>query len=167
MAHQFTIYATLQGIGLDDFQRLVAKPSLHEAVCRRISGSNLEIIESHLDGDIYTLNRHYDIDINLPDVAKKLVKGAFRIKRHEVIHLKSLSSTVALGANLPLYATSERHVSGDNHQIDLELHWNVQVKIPLLGAMLEKHAEQEIRRLSQFEIRVIEDELKKHLLVAG
>jgi hypothetical protein len=37
------------------------------------------------------------------------------------------------------------------------------VKVPLIGGMLEKHAEGEIRKFSQLEIEIVEDELKKNL----
>jgi len=43
-------------------------------VCKRIPGENLEIIESNINGDIYTLRREYNLDVNIPEVAKKLEK---------------------------------------------------------------------------------------------
>ncbi len=46
MAHQFTVNETIHGVSIEDFSRLVADTSLHEAVCKRIPGENLEIIES-------------------------------------------------------------------------------------------------------------------------
>jgi hypothetical protein len=45
MAHQFTVNETIHGVSIEDFARLVAQTSLHEAVCKRIPGENLEIIE--------------------------------------------------------------------------------------------------------------------------
>ncbi len=55
MAHQFTIEAKIQGISLADFTRLATDIKMHETVCQRIPAQNLEILESHLEGDIYTL----------------------------------------------------------------------------------------------------------------
>ena len=163
MAHQFTIHTTVHGISLDDFKRLVADTSLHEAVCRRIPGENLEILESRIQGDTYTLRREYNLDVNIPDIAKKLLKNAFRLKRTDITNLKNLTSTVALGANLPLEAKGERSVTGDGDKLDVTMVWTVKVKVPLVGGMLEKHAEGEIRKFSQLEIDIVEDELKKHL----
>ena len=163
MAHQFTINATIHGVSLDDFKRLVRDTSLHEAICQRIPGENLEIIESSVNGDIYTLRRAYNLDVNIPDIAKKLLKNAFRLKRTDITDLKKLTSTVVLGANLPLEATAERSVNGDHEKIDVQLRWTVKVKVPLIGGMLEKHAEGEIRKFSALEIQIVEEELKKNL----
>jgi phosphoserine aminotransferase len=38
MAHQFTVNETIHGVSIEDFTRLVAQTSLHEAVCKRILG---------------------------------------------------------------------------------------------------------------------------------
>ncbi len=35
MAHQFTVNATIHGVSIDEFKRLVADVALHEAVCKR------------------------------------------------------------------------------------------------------------------------------------
>ena len=163
MAHQFTVNETIHGVSIEDFSRLVADTSLHEALCKRIPGENLEIIESNINGDIYTLRREYNLDVNIPEVAKKLLKNAFRLKRSDITNLKNLTSTVELGANLPLEAKAERKVTGNGNQVDFALTWTVKVKVPLIGGMLEKHAEGEIRKFSQLEIEIVEDELKKNL----
>lgn len=163
MAHQFTIHTTVHGISLDDFKRLVGDTALHEAVCRRIPGENLEILESNISGDTYTLRREYNLDVNIPDIAKKLLKNAFRLKRKDVTNIKTLHSTIELGANLPLEAKGERHVTGDSNKLDVAMLWTVKVKVPLVGGMLEKHAEGEIRRFTQVELEIIEEEAKKKL----
>lgn len=163
MAHQFTIHTTVHGISVDDFKSLVADTSLHEAVCRRIPGENLEILESRIQGDTYTLRREYNLDVNIPDIAKKLLKNAFRLKRTDITNLKNLTSTVALGANLPLEAKGERSVTGDGDKLDVTMVWTVKVKVPLVGGMLEKHAEGEIRKFTQLELEIVEDEAKKQL----
>lgn len=163
MAHQFTVNETIHGVSIDDFSRLVAMTSLHEAVCKRIPGENLEIVESVIKGDIYTLRREYNLDVNIPEVAKKLLKNAFRLKRSDITDLKNLTSTVELGANLPLEAKAERKVTGNSEKVEIALTWTVKVKVPLIGGMLEKHAEGEIRKFSQLEIEIVEEELKKNL----
>lgn len=73
MAHQFTIQHTILGVSLDDFKTLVQDMDLHETVCRRIPGENLEILESKRVDDMYTLSRSYDLNVNVPDIIKKLL----------------------------------------------------------------------------------------------
>lgn len=165
MAHQFTVNAAIQGVSLDEFKRLAADISLHEAVCKRIPGDNLEILESQKTGDIYTLKRAYNLDVNIPDIAKKFLKDAFRLKRTDVSNLVQLTSEVSLDPNLPLEAQCQRTVTGDESHIRFQLQWTVKVKVPLIGGILEKHAEGEIRRFSQLEIDIVEDELRKNLNV--
>jgi hypothetical protein len=75
--------------------------------------------------------------VSIPEVAKKLLKNAFRLKRSDVTHLKNLTSTVELGANLPLEAKAERKVTGNSEKVDISLTWTVKVKVPLIGGMLE------------------------------
>ncbi|WP_171422364.1 DUF2505 family protein [Acinetobacter wuhouensis] len=137
--------------------------TLHEAVCKRIPGENLQILESVIQGDIYTLKRAYNLDVNIPEIAKKLLKDAFRLKRTDVTNLETLISTVELGANLPLEASCQRSITGNAQQLNIQLDWQVKVKVPLVGGMLEKHAEGEIRKFSDIEIGIVEDELKKNL----
>ncbi|WP_353143528.1 DUF2505 family protein [Acinetobacter pragensis] len=163
MAHQFTVNAAIQGVSLDEFKRLAADISLHEAVCKRIPGDNLEILESQKTGDIYILKRAYNLDVNIPDIAKKFLKDAFRLKRTDVSNLAQLTSEVSLDPNLPLEAQCQRTVTGDESHIRFQLQWTVKVKVPLIGGILEKHAEVEIRRFSQLEIDIVEDELRKNL----
>ena len=165
MAHQFTIHQTISGVTIDRFAELAADISLHEAVCRRIPGENLEILESKIVGDIYTLKRAYNLDVNIPDIAKKLLKDAFRLKRTDITNLGALTSTVELGANLPLEAQGERSVTGNAQQVDIQLDWTIKIKVPLIGGFLEKHAEGEIRKFSDLELQIVEDELKKILTV--
>ncbi len=165
MAHQFTVNATISGVSLNDFKRLAADTSLHEAVCKRIPGENLEIVESKIEGNTYTLRRAYNLDVNIPDFAKKLLKDAFRLKRSDITNLEAMTSKVELGANLPLTASCNRSVTGDDNQVNIKLDWDVKVKVPLIGGLLEKHAEGEIRKFTDLEIEIIEDELKKNLAV--
>lgn len=163
MAHQFTVTAIIQGISIDDFKRLAADIRMHEAVCHRIPAQNMEILVSEKQGQIYTLKRAYNLDVKIPDMAKKLLKDAFRLQRTDVSNLEEMTSIVELGANLPIEAKYQRVVTGDEAQIQFQLDWSVKVKVPLLGNMLEKHAEGEIRKFSEIEINIVEDELRKNL----
>ena len=105
------------------------------------------------------------MDVNIPDIAKKLLKDAFRLKRTDITNLGALTSTVELGANLPLEAQGERSVTGNAQQVDIQLDWTIKIKVPLIGGFLEKHAEGEIRKFSDLELQIVEDELKKILTV--
>lgn len=163
MAHRFTVNATIPNVSIQDFKRLAGDTSLHEAVCKRIPGENLQIIESTIHGDIYTLIRTYNLDVNIPEIAKKFLKDAFKLKRTDITNLETLTSTVELGANLPLEASCQRSITGDGNQLHIKLDWQVKVKVPLIGGMLEKHAEGEIRKFSDIEIDIVEDELRKNL----
>lgn len=163
MAHQFTVKARINGISLHDFKRLASDIKMHETVCHRIPTQNLEILESNLEGDIYTLKRAYNLDVNIPEIAKKMLKDAFRLHRTDISDFEKMTSTVKLGANLPIQASCERSVTGSDSHIQFQLHWTVKVKVPLIGGMLEKHAEGEIRKFSTIEIDIIEDEIRKEL----
>lgn len=165
MAHRFTINSTITGVSISEFNRLAKDTRLHEEVCKRIPGENLQILESEVRGDIYTLRRAYNLDVNIPDIAKKLLKDAFRLKRTDITNLEEMSSEVTLGANLPLEASCLRTVTGNDQQINIKLDWQVKVKVPLIGGLLEKHAEGEIRKFSDIEINIVEDELKKNLAI--
>ena len=78
-----------------------------------------------------------------------------------------MTSNVELGANFPLTASCNRSVTGDDNQVNIKLDWDVKVKVPLIGGLLEKHAEGEIRKFTDLEIEIIEDELKKNLANQG
>lgn len=162
MAHQFTIRAQFKGISTAEFKRLVSDTDLHLNVCKRIPGENLEIIESTRAGEIYTLKRAYNLDVDIPDLAKKFLKDAFRLKRTDITHLEQMTSTVELAANLPLKAMCYRSIEATQDEIHVILNWEVQVKVPLIGGVLERHAEGEIRKFSQVEIDIIQDELLKN-----
>lgn len=165
MAHQFKMIKTIEGISLQTFKQLASDVSLHENVCRRIPGQNIQILRSEKQGNIYTLERSYHLDVHIPDLAKKFLKDAFCLKRKDVSDLEAMRSVVELGANLPLEAHCERQVTGDDEQICFELHWTVRVKVPLVSGLLERHAEGEIRKFSEIEIAIVEDELRRHCAV--
>ena len=163
MAHQFTVHATLQGISLDQFQQLLRQPQLHEAVCRRLPCDYLEITESTLQDQVYTLRRIYQPEVHLPEVAKKVLKDSLKIQRVDFTNFADANSRVELAANFPLRAQGQRQIRGDENSVQIEATWQVEVKIPLVGGLLEKHAETEIRRLTAVEVAIIQDEIEQRL----
>lgn len=163
MTHQFQVHATVRAVNEQQFKQLIAQPSLHEMVCRRVSGESVEILKSELQGNHYTLHRAYAVEVNLPEVAKKFLKDAFRVERHEVTDIENLTSVLNVKANFPVHAEGKRRVMLEGDHLHVVVDWKVDIKVPFLGGMLEKHAEHEIRRLSALEISVIEDEMQKRL----
>ena len=163
MTHQFGIQRRIQGVALADFKRLAMDTTLHEVICRRIPGENLEILQSKIVGHLYTLERAYNLDVNIPNIAKKFLKDAFRIQRIDIVDLEQMTSTVDLAANLPLDAHCQRFVTGCEQYFDVHLMWSIKIKVPLISGVLEKHAEGEIRKFSEIEIDIVEDELRKQL----
>ena len=163
MAHQFTIQHTILGVSLHDFKNLVQDINLHDTVCHRIPGENLEILESKIVDHTYSLCRTYHLDVNVPDLIKKLLKDAFRVKRTDVVNLDQLTSTIQLDTSLPVEANCKRVVTGSDRQVEVLVNWTVNVNIPLIGERIEKHAEGEIRKFSTLELLIIEEEVKTRL----
>lgn len=163
MAHQFTIQHTIFGVSLNDFKALVQDIDLHESVCRRIPGENLDILESKIVDQTYTLSRSYDLNVNVPDIIKKLLKNAFRVKRTDTVDLEQLISMIELDTSLPIEANCKRVVTGSDQQIEVLVNWTVTAKLPFVGEKVEKHAEGEIRKFSILELQIIEEELKARL----
>lgn len=160
MAHRFTVNVVIDNMPLEQVKRIVSDVAFHERVCKRIPGTNLEILQSEVQGDTYHLKRAYNLDVNIPDVAKKFLKDAFRLRRTDEMNLNTFKSQIELGANLPLEARCERHITGDGDKILVKLDWQVKVKIPLISGLLEKHAEGEIRKFSAIELGIVEEELR-------
>lgn len=164
MAHRFNISATIPGISFEEFKQIVADPKFHEGVSELIPGTNKVILESAVNGSTYTLKREYNLDINIPDIAKKILKDAFRIQRKDQFDLQVYTSTVDLGSNsIPLQAHCDRKIQGDANQLTFTMSWEVKVKVPLIGGLLEKHAEGEVRKFTALELEIIEKQARLYL----
>ena len=164
MAHRFTVTATIDGLSFEEFRKVVSDPKFHEGVSEHIPGTNKQILVSEIKGDIYTLKREYNLDINIPDIAKKLLKDAFRIRREDQFNFEQFTSTVDLGSNsLPLVAHCDRKIEANGNQLNFTMHWEIKIKVPLIGGMLEKHAEGEVRKFTALELEVIEKQAKAYL----
>ena len=164
MAHRFTVTATIDGLSFEEFHKVASDPKFHEGVSELIPGTNKQILVSQIEGDTYTLKREYNLDVNIPEIAKKLLKDAFRIKRQDQFNLEKFSSSVDLGSNsLPLVAHCERQFKANGNQLNFSMDWEVKIKVPLIGGMLEKHAEGEVRRFTALELEIIERQAKAYL----
>lgn len=164
MAHKFSVTATVNGVTLEEFKKIVADPKFHEGVSELIPGTNKAILLSEVSGSTYTLKREYNLDVNIPDIAKKFLKDAFRIKRQDTFDLANMGSSVTLGSNsIPLEAQCVRKVEDGGDSINFTMNWEVKVKVPLIGGLLEKHAEGEVRKFTALELSIIEDQAKKYL----
>ena len=76
--------------------------------------------------------------MNVPDLIKKLLKDAFRVKRTDVVNLDQLTSTIQLDTSLPVEANCKRVVTGSDRQVEVLVNWTVNVNIPLIGERIEK-----------------------------
>ena len=97
MAHHFTVNSTIQGVSIDEFKRLASDTALHEAVCRRIPGEKLEIIESKIQGDTYTLRRAYNLDVKIPDIAKKTAQRCISFEAYRYHQFRSVNFDHRIG----------------------------------------------------------------------
>ena len=164
MAHRFNISATIQDFSFEDFKKIVADPKFHEAVSELIPGTNKVILQSAISGSTYTLDREYNLDVNIPDIAKKILKDAFRIKRKDQFNLEAYTSTVDLSSNsIPLQAHCDRKIEGGANQLTFTMTWEIKVKVPLIGGLLEKHAEGEVRKFTALELAIIEQQGRAYL----
>lgn len=164
MTHQFNIKSTICGVSLSEFKYIAATPPLHEAICRRLSGDHFEIIESRVEGNVYILRQVFHADVKMPQFAKKLLKDAFWVRRQDTSNIEQLTSTIRLKSNVPFHASCQRIVTGDAKQILVQSDWTLHIKAPFFRGMLERHAEAELRRYSEIEMTILEDELKRACL---
>ena len=162
---EYTLKTDLPRTDVDAIAAMVDKKMQKLATSQHLVTTSKVAVWAALDlaGELYTLRREYNLDVNIPDIAKKLLKNAFRLKRTDTTNLNTLHSTVELGANLPFDAKGERKVTGNGDQLDVTMVWTVKVEVPLSCGMLEKHAEGEIRKFTQVEPEIVEEEDKKQL----
>lgn len=164
MTHQFIIKSTICGVSLSEFKYIASTPPLHEAIGRRLSGDHFEIVESRVEGNVYILRQVFHADVKIPAFAKKFLKDAFLVRRQDTSDIEQLTSTIRLKANVPFHASCQRVVTGDEQQILVQSDWTLHIKAPFFRGMLERHAEGELRRYSEIEVCILEDELKRACL---
>lgn len=159
MAHKFNARFALKGVSLQDARTVLGTPAFHEAVSKKIPGSNLNVLHSGRSGPRYAMIREYDLDIDIHELAKKLLRGGFRMRREDEWDVETLSCRSRFVPNLPADVSCATRLIEQDGEIVVSHDWEVNVRIPLVHNIIARHAEGEIRRFNQLEIAVIQEEL--------
>lgn len=159
MAHKFSMQSQLHGLSMLQVKDFAKNPSFHEKIAAQIPGSNLEIISSTLTDKHYEMTREYNLDVNIPDVAKKFLKGAFRVRREDKWNLADLSYQSRITMNMPAEFISRSSMRDEGGQLVSVTEFEVDVRIPLVHGMLARHAEGEIRHFANIELGILHQEL--------
>lgn len=152
MAHDFTTRYELPTVSMKQIASILKVADFHEKLCRSLPGDNLSITESELNGDVYRMARQVDLEVNLPDVVKKLLSGALRLTRRDTWDLNDLKCNSSYSMNLPASFKLQQQFLPSNSGITVVNHWSVDVKIPLIGNKVAQQIEPEIRRFHGAEL---------------
>lgn len=101
MTHRFSVKYHLDGGTLEETRQMIGAPDFQEEVARKVPGFNLEILESKLTGSRYVMRREVNMDVDIPDIAKKFLKDAFKVWRNEVWDVDTLTCRAHTKMNLP------------------------------------------------------------------
>lgn len=159
MTHKFNVRHTLFDVSMEHVRHVVAKPDFHETVCRKVPSSNLTILESSLQEGRYSLRREHNLDVNIPDLAKKFLKEAFKLWRHDEWDIHSLTCRTHFKLNMPAEFRCKVSILAEGSQLLVNHDWEVDVHVPFINGILAKHAESEIRRFNQIEFDTIRQEI--------
>lgn len=164
MAHRFNVRHAVTGATLPEIRRLMAAPDFHESVARKVPGFNLKILASTPTDRGYLMKREVNMDVNIPDIAKKFLKDAFKVWRTEEWDIDTLTCRLHMKLNMPaeLYCTIALVEEGGAIVADHD--WEVDVHVPVIHGILARHAEAEIRRFNQIEIETVQREIHAHLV---
>lgn len=165
MTHRFNVKHVLTGVTLPEVRQLMAVPAFHEDVARKVPGFNLQIQHSSLAASTYQMKREVNMDVNIPDLAKKFLKDAFKLWRSEEWNLETLTCHSHFKLNMPAEFRCKVALAEESGRIVANHDWEVEVHVPLVHGILARHAEGEIRRFNQIEIDIIQQEIG--LKVAG
>lgn len=155
MTHRFNVKHPLVGLSLQDARELMVDPAFQEEVARTVPGFNLNIMESTRTARGYRMRREVNMDANIPDLAKKFLKDAFKVWRTEDWVAETLTCYSHTKLNMPAeFRCTIRIVEHEGHVV-ADHDWEVDVHVPLIHGVLARHAESEIRRFNQIEIDVI------------
>lgn len=159
MAHKFSMQSKLSGLSLPQVKTFARDPGFHEKVAAQIPGSNLVISRSVVTDTHYEMTREYNLDVNIPDVAKKFLKGAFRVKREDKWNLSDLSFESRITMNMPAEFTSRGFIREEGGHLISVTEFAIDVRVPLVHGMLARHSEGEIRYFADIEVDVLHKEL--------
>lgn len=159
MDYFFTIKSTLNHIDSDKAKQLFQTVEFHEQICQKIPGTALDIQCSELAGDRYYLEREYNLDLEMPELIRKLLKDAFRLRRHDYWDFQTLSASSTLKSNLPGILSYQTFLSEAHNAIQVRQDWKLDIGIPLIHKALARFAETEIRKFHAIEMDIIQQEL--------
>lgn len=160
MTHAFTVQHTLENTNLADVRLHMADPEFHIAVCKKVPSENLKILASTQQGQHYTLKREHNLDVHIPDIAKRFLKDAFKLWRDDIWDTAGLTCQSTFRMNMPAAFRCQTRISESANTILVRLDWEVDISIPLIHGILARHAESEIRRFNAIEIGVIHAEVQ-------
>ncbi|MEN4984086.1 DUF2505 family protein [Acinetobacter modestus] len=160
MAHHFTVKQELVPGSLEEARKILSNQNFHLEVCSKIPSENLKILSTGFSGPQYYLKRSQNLEVNIPDIAKKLLKGAFRLVREDQWDIEHLVCKSSFEMNMPSSFKNLARLTEENGKLFITVDWEVNVNVPLIGKMLAKHAESEIRRFSNIEIEIVRNEIQ-------
>lgn len=163
MTHCFNVRHTLEGGTLEETRQMIGSPEFQEEVARKVPGFNLTILESSRTGNRYVMRREVNMDVDMPDIAKKLLTDAFRVWRDEEWDLDTLTCRARTRMNLPAEFRVTARLTQEGRRILVNFDWEVDVDIPLVRGFLEKHAEGEIRRFNRLELEVVQQVIRERM----
>ena len=156
MDYFFTIENTLNDIQVDKAKILFRSVAFHENICRKIPGTDLKIHRSDLVGDSFFLERSYNLELDMPEVIRKLLKDSFRLQRNDCWNFKELHAISTLKSNLPGMLTYKTYLTEFPNCFKIRQEWKLDISIPLIHKILAKFAESEIRKFHAIEMKIIQ-----------
>lgn len=159
MTHRFNVRHAVSGVTLPEIRQLMAAPDFHESVARKVPGFNLKILASTSTDRGYLMKREVNMDVDIPEVAKKFLKDAFKVWRTEEWDLESLTCRLHMQMNMPAELRCVISLVEEGGTVVADHDWEVDVHVPLIHGILARHAESEIRRFNRIEIETVQQEI--------
>ncbi|MCM1958220.1 DUF2505 domain-containing protein [Acinetobacter modestus] len=161
MDYYFTIENTLDNIEINKAKSLFCSVEFHENICNKVPGTALNIHRSDLIGDRYVLERSYNLELDMPDIIRRLLKDNLRISRSDSWNFKELNAISTLKSNLPGLLTYTTTLKESDNRLQVRQDWQLEINTPLIHKVLAKFAESEIRKFHKIEMNIIQSELSK------
>lgn len=160
MVHRFTVKEELVTGTLAEAKKILSNQNFHLNVCSKIPSENLKILSTGFSESLYYLKRSQNLEVNIPDIAKKLLSGAFKLVREDKWDIEHLVCKSSFEMNMPSRFVNLAKLTEENGKLFITVDWEVNVNVPLIGNILAKHAEAEIRRFSKIELEIVRNELQ-------
>lgn len=162
MAHRFTVRQELVSGTLAKARKILSNQNFHLNVCSKVPCENLKILSTGFSGAKYHLKRSQNLEVNIPDMAKRLLSGAFKLTREDQWDTENLICKSSFQMNMPSSFQSHARLTEEDGKLIITVEWEVKVNVPLIGNILAKHAETEIRRFSDIELDIVRNEIQSN-----